>query len=99
MLYPIASGLKFLKQYISMIPLDLDYAVLDRAAASAAFFQRTGQLLERRSGEGDSADNNDRATTTPLDLATQSHRAISGRLDLLCATGIVFFLFNAPGFA
>ncbi len=95
-LYPITTGLQFLLQKIPVVTLDLNHAFLGCAAASASFFQRSGQFLERRIRKGDSGYDYDRATATPLDLAAQAYRTVGWWFIRLCRARFGFFLFYTP---
>src|SRR6185369_8632880 len=80
-----------------MIPLDLDDAVLDGAAATALFLEDSCQLLDLRSGKRNAADDDHGAAAASLDFAAQAHDAVT-LLSRRFVRGGVLLLLYPPRF-
>lgn len=80
-----AAFAEFVEQQLDMIALDLDDAVFQRPAGTAAALQRAGQFLEFAFRQGYAADGGHRLAASPLALATYPRDTVPLRHEVLLA--------------
>src|SRR5258705_11572088 len=73
----VALRLELADHDVAVIALDLDHAILHRAAGSAAPLQRARELAQRAFVAGNAVDRRDRLAAPPRDLALHAHDAVA----------------------